>query len=152
MQVHPQRFWFGKNLGKIPEIWAKSVKTFAKSLKIWANSLKIRAKMAPNVFWFKKNCAQRDSVWKNGAQYRLHENKFTQKVAQKYFGQVWGNSGKNPLHPQKFACSYTYGRPCVLMSGKSDVLVTELRKAVSLVVVQYYATCYVSEHRNHHIL
>jgi len=38
------------------------------------------------------------------------------------------------------------------MSGKSDVLVTELRKAVSLVVVQYYATCYVSEHRNHHIL
>jgi len=30
-------------------------------------------------------------------------------VAQKVFGQVWENSEKNPLHPQKFACSYTYG-------------------------------------------
>jgi len=26
-----------------------------------------------------------------------------------FFGQVWGNLGKNPSHPQKFACSYTYG-------------------------------------------
>jgi len=34
---------------------------------------------------------------------------FTQKVAQKFFGQVWGNSDKNPSHPQKFACSNTYG-------------------------------------------
>jgi len=25
-----------------------------------------------------------------------------------FFGQVYGNLGKNPLHPQKFACSYTY--------------------------------------------
>jgi len=25
-----------------------------------------------------------------------------------FFGQVWGNLGKNPSHPQKFACSYTY--------------------------------------------
>ena len=24
-----------------------------------------------------------------------------------FFGQVWENSGKNFLHPQKFACSYT---------------------------------------------
>jgi len=30
------------------------------------------------------------------------------KGSQKLFGQVWGNSGKNPLHPQKFACSCTY--------------------------------------------
>jgi len=30
------------------------------------------------------------------------------QVAQKLFGQVWKNLGKNPLHPQKFACSYTY--------------------------------------------
>jgi len=27
----------------------------------------------------------------------------------KFFGQVWGNSGKNPSHPPKIACSYTYG-------------------------------------------
>jgi len=26
------------------------------------------------------------------------------------FRQVWGNLGKNLLHPQKFACSYTYGK------------------------------------------
>jgi len=30
------------------------------------------------------------------------------KVAQKRFAQVWENLGKNPSHPQKFACSYTY--------------------------------------------
>jgi len=30
------------------------------------------------------------------------------KVTQKHFVQVWGNSGKNPSHPQKFAFSYTY--------------------------------------------
>jgi len=26
-----------------------------------------------------------------------------------FFGQVWENSGKNPFHPQTFACSYTCG-------------------------------------------
>jgi len=30
------------------------------------------------------------------------------KSTKKLFGQVWGNSGKNPSHLQKFACSYTY--------------------------------------------
>jgi len=25
-----------------------------------------------------------------------------------FFGQVWGNLGKNSSQPQKFACSYTY--------------------------------------------
>ena len=30
------------------------------------------------------------------------------KVSQKLFGQVRAYSGKNPSHPQKFACSYTY--------------------------------------------
>jgi len=38
----------------------------------------------------------------------LLEKMFAQTVAQKVFGQVWGNSGKNPSHPQKIACSYTY--------------------------------------------
>jgi len=28
---------------------------------------------------------------------------------QAFFGQVWQNPGKIPSHPQKFACSYTYG-------------------------------------------
>jgi len=30
------------------------------------------------------------------------------KSCLKLFRQVWGNSGKNILHPQKFACFYTY--------------------------------------------
>ena len=30
------------------------------------------------------------------------------KAARQLFGQVWENLGKNPLRPQKFACSYTY--------------------------------------------
>ena len=30
------------------------------------------------------------------------------KNAQKLFGQVWGNSGKNTSHPSKFACPYTF--------------------------------------------
>ena len=42
--------------------------------------------------------------------YDICRWKFVGKVAQKRFGQVWVNSGKNPSHPQKFACSYTYAR------------------------------------------
>jgi len=42
--------------------------------------------------------------------FGLHEKIFAQKVAKKFFGQVWGNSGNNPSHPQKCACSYTYVR------------------------------------------
>jgi len=38
------------------------------------------------------------------------------KVVQKLFEQVWGKSGKNSSHPQKFACSYTYGEKALLPS------------------------------------
>jgi len=38
----------------------------------------------------------------------LLETMFAQKMAQKLFVQVWGNSGKNPSHLQKCACSYIY--------------------------------------------
>jgi len=41
----------------------------------------------------------------------LHDlcgRKLWAKGAQKLFGKVWGNSGKNLSHPKKFACSYTY--------------------------------------------
>jgi len=34
--------------------------------------------------------------------------KLSGKVARQLFGQVWENLGKNPLHSQTFACSYTY--------------------------------------------
>jgi len=39
---------------------------------------------------------------------RRLEKMFAQKMAQKFFGQIWGSSGKNSSHPPKFACSYTY--------------------------------------------
>jgi len=39
-----------------------------------------------------------------------HEKIFAQKVAQNFFGQVCGNSGKTPSNPQKFACFYTYAQ------------------------------------------
>jgi len=102
MQTHPQKFWFGenpvkipKNLGKFPEKMAKMVLNV-----IWFD-LK---KMAPNVWritwtFFGGNP-------KNG----LHEKIFAQKVAQTFFGQVWGNSEKNLSHPQKFSSYYTYAQ------------------------------------------
>jgi len=34
--------------------------------------------------------------------------KYLHKWPKIFLGQVWENSGKNPSHPQKFACSYTY--------------------------------------------
>jgi len=46
-----------------------------------------------------------DVILKEG----LLEKMFVQKVAQNFFGQIWGISGKNPSHPQKFPCSYTSG-------------------------------------------
>jgi len=33
---------------------------------------------------------------------------FGRSFSLEFFGQVWGNLGKNHSHPQKFACSYTY--------------------------------------------
>jgi len=35
------------------------------------------------------------------------------------YGNVWGNMGKNPSNPQKFACSYTYVDGCLLLAVKS---------------------------------
>ena len=37
-----------------------------------------------------------------------HMQTFSWRSSKKLFRQVWRNSGKNPSHPQKFACSYTY--------------------------------------------
>jgi len=64
-------------------------------------------KMAPNV------CREtrEDLFWRSYQKNGLHDlcgRKFVGKVAQKLLGQVWENSGKNPSHTQKFACSYTY--------------------------------------------
>jgi len=62
------------------EIWAKYVNTFAKSLDFYQNGTQNQnADVFMEIIFF-------------GV----------------FFGQVWGNLGKYPSHPQKFACSYTY--------------------------------------------
>ena len=73
------------------KIRAKSVEIWAKSLKILSNSRKYEQKWrptAPKITW-------RAFFWMS-------------LFMESHFGQVWENSGKNPLHPQKFGCSYTY--------------------------------------------
>ena len=73
-----------------------------------------------------KNGAQRCLTLKNGAQrlqkntwilfWRSHQKrvlygrKFVGKSHTKLFGHVWGTSGKNPSHAQKFACSYSHAQ------------------------------------------
>jgi len=39
VKAHPQNFSFGKNLGKILEIWGKSIEFWVKSVKTFAKSL-----------------------------------------------------------------------------------------------------------------
>ena len=110
-----------KSFGLV-KIWAKPLEIRAKSGEIWLKSVKTFAKIPENLgkvpentskngaqhllIW--KNGAQGALNWRNGTQYGLHEKIFAHEVVQKFFGQVW-NSGKNLSHPQKLACSYTYG-------------------------------------------
>jgi len=68
-----------------------------KSLKIWT-------KMAPSV------CRKTSEDHFFGG----HTKTQSAKVGRQLFGQVWENLGKNPLHPQKFACSYTYADRCFI--------------------------------------
>jgi len=52
VQEHPQKFWIVKNPGKNRRNLGKICENLANSLKIWAKSLKTRAKMVPNVVRF----------------------------------------------------------------------------------------------------
>jgi len=72
--------------------------------------------MAPSVFFYFKTLrptSKRERLFLEVMPTKgLHDlcgRKFAGKVTQKPFGQVWENSGKNPSHPQTFACSSTYG-------------------------------------------
>jgi len=73
-----------------------------KSRKKWCPTWFDLKKMTPNVCKITWRLFWRSFFWRS-------------KVAQKFFGQVWGNSGKNPSHPQKFACTYTYLAACSLV-------------------------------------
>jgi len=64
--------------------------------------------MAPSVALFLRNDAQRlqnnmKTFFGGHPKNGLHEKTFAQKVAEKIFGQVWGNSGKNPSQNPKIA-------------------------------------------------
>ena len=110
-------FDLSKSWAKSLKIWAKSLKIWLKSLKIWAKSFKIRAKMAPNVVLLPKMAlnvcrkTQLRPIWRSHQKqvfmFFVGENLWAK--GQKLFGKIWRNSGKNPAHPQNFACSYTYG-------------------------------------------
>jgi len=43
-------------------------------------------------------------------------SRFLEVIFGVFFGQVWGNVGKNASHPQKVACSYTYVQGLVKIS------------------------------------
>jgi len=90
------------------KIVEKSLKIWAKSLNIWANSL-ISGKHCLPTFFDLKNGAQRlqKNKWrpfffqvtpKNVFMNFVRENLLA-KVTEQLFGQVWRNSGKNPLQP-----------------------------------------------------
>jgi len=85
-------------LGKILEILGKIPENPNKTL----NHLgKIPENLGQNGAQRLQKNKRRPSFW------RSHQKRST-KVERQLFGQVWENLGKNPLHPQKFACSYTY--------------------------------------------
>jgi len=80
------------------------LKIRAKSLKSWEKS---GHKWRPTFAEKYMNTSSGRSHQKKVFMVFVGENVYV-KVAQKLFGQVWGNSGKNPSHPPKFACYYNY--------------------------------------------
>ena len=92
VQAHPQKFWFVENLGIISENPNKT--------------LKYQCKIPENLG---KNSAQglQENKWRPF--FGGHTKKQSTKDEKQLFRQVWENLGKNALHPQKLACSFTYG-------------------------------------------
>ena len=94
-------------MDKIPENFGKTSENLGK----------IRAQMAPNVVLFQKMAANvcrktqlrpfLEATPQTGF-HTLFRRKFVGKRRTKRFGQIRGDSGKNPSHPRTFAYSYTY--------------------------------------------
>jgi len=87
------------DLVKIPENPGKLCKNLGKFLKTLPKSLQ---KWRPTWFDLKK---RRPTLAES------HEDLFLEVISKMWtqvFGQLWGNTGKNPSHPQNLACSYTY--------------------------------------------
>jgi len=97
----PQKFCFIENLDKIPENLGKTSGNLGKMPENPdKNGAQHLQKNTIKTFFWRSHQKQvfmlvvGENVWAKGAQ--------------KLFGKVWGNSGKNPVHPQKFARSFTY--------------------------------------------
>jgi len=74
--------------------------------------------MAPNVCRKKTN---ENPFFGGHTKKDLHDlcgRKFVDKSRTTTFRQVWGNTGKNPLHPQKFACTCTYVAHNIFLSKR----------------------------------
>jgi len=123
VQAHPQKFWFVKNL------W-KSRQNAWKSGLICENLCKIPESLG-------KNSAQRCLISKHGVQRLQNDMKtffwwssqemvFIVSLWEKcwhktFLAKFWGNSGKNPAHPQKFACAYTCDSQRISVSNLWDL-------------------------------
>jgi len=117
VQVHPQKFWFVKNPGKIHENLCKIYENVSKILENLGKLPEKLAKRAPNVVFVEKLAPKVCRITrkpfiggypKRKCSWSVWKEIITQGDAGKLFGQVWGNSGKNLSHPQKFTCYYTY--------------------------------------------
>ena len=94
----------------LSKIRAKSLKIWEESLKNRQNLWKLHAKMATNVVWLQKmatNICRKINVgllfWRSHqkrSSWSLWEKICRQKSHNNFFGQVWGNSGKNPRTPK----------------------------------------------------
>jgi len=63
--------------------------------------------------------------------YDLCRKNVSAEVVQKLFGQVWGNSGKNPLNtkclPAPTLMKTQFRRPCPLLKGQCETTLAQKR-------------------------
>ena len=126
VQPHPQNFWFGENAGKIcgnfGKIWETVCKITVCALILQKRHPKSRCRcffsLIDHVFvlFFSGKWGE---IWASSTmelELCFDLNKYTQheKKCSRFFGGhfLWSffraSLGKNPSHPQEFACS-TYG-------------------------------------------
>ena len=119
----PQTFWFGENPGKICRNFGKMCVNFRKiavgsfDFTRMAPKMKVQTIFSGGhvfIYLFSGNLGE---IWaKMVLEVRWFEKVRPTKCKRvflevtffgNFFGQVWGNLGKNSSQPQKFACIYT---------------------------------------------
>ena len=126
MLAHPQYFWFGENPGKICWNLGKMLE-YLRKIAVYAliSQKSTDLFLLEVLFLFSsfraswgnlgKNGAWRGLIWKNTPNMSRNAVVFLFLFFEViflwvFFGQICGSLGKNPLHLQKFACSYTMFR------------------------------------------